>query len=403
MKDMTQPYLLEWLDSVVTLNLNPKKSDVSKLTPLQSKAIINKAMQETQIIQAQFTIQVFSLKKEKCIKVLVRNYHSALISLWDQLFEINDTELLDRQDLKEVAATLLGLMDELLSFVESRFSQFLTLDTRIPVSYLTISNKKTKQRLDKLRSSLFFDKDEKMLVDIVFNILYCFVNSKKKSKITFREMLYHKQLIKELELLKRNKSEDLTHTGLTEVLIYMNFNTKIFINFYTQNISRKINKFEQIPDKIGWLLFYFKEFNQISSHENVALHPNNQKLKKVLSDWFKQEINFLEKKQHLTALPFPPLDKNQNQVNTEKKDEKILCQLSTDQTALILRASDELKILSSKSMNQVFKTIVPFLSTPYKNDLSYNSMRSKAYVAEERDKEIAIDTLERLIKQIKKY
>jgi hypothetical protein len=82
---------------------------------------------------------------------------------------------------------------------------------------------------------------------------------------------------------------------------------------------------------------------------------------------------------------------------------KVLCKLSTDQTALILRASDELKILISKSMNHLFKTIVPFLSTPNKADLSYNAMRSKAYSAEERDKEIAIETLERMIKQIKEY
>jgi hypothetical protein len=54
-------------------------------------------------------------------------------------------------------------------------------------------------------------------------------------------------------------------------------------------------------------------------------------------------------------------------------------------------------------MNHLFKTIVPFLSTPNKVNLSYDSMRSKAYVAEERDKAIAIETLERMIKQIKEY
>ncbi|MDA6069531.1 hypothetical protein NJT12_07865 [Flavobacterium sp. AC] len=54
-------------------------------------------------------------------------------------------------------------------------------------------------------------------------------------------------------------------------------------------------------------------------------------------------------------------------------------------------------------MNQVFKTIVPFLSTPFKKNLSFDSMRSKAYIAEERDKEIAVETLQRIIKQIREY
>lgn len=48
---MNQTYLLEWLDSVVTLNLNPKKSAISNLTSFESQAIINKAVQQTQFIQ----------------------------------------------------------------------------------------------------------------------------------------------------------------------------------------------------------------------------------------------------------------------------------------------------------------------------------------------------------------
>jgi hypothetical protein len=87
----------------------------------------------------------------------------------------------------------------------------------------------------------------------------------------------------------------------------------------------------------------------------------------------------------------------------EKPKHKVLCKLSTDQTGLILRAADESRILVSKSMNEVFKTIVPHLSTPYKEDLSYDGMRSKSYVAEDRDKQIAIETLERIIKKIKQY
>ncbi len=80
-----------------------------------------------------------------------------------------------------------------------------------------------------------------------------------------------------------------------------------------------------------------------------------------------------------------------------------MCTLSTDQTGLILRAADELRILTAKSMSEVFKTIVPHLSTRYKKDLSYDGMRSKSYAAEESDKKIAIKTLQRIIKKIEEY
>jgi hypothetical protein len=81
----------------------------------------------------------------------------------------------------------------------------------------------------------------------------------------------------------------------------------------------------------------------------------------------------------------------------------VLCALSTDQTALILRAAAELGILKARSLNEMFKTIVPHLSTPFKENLSYDSMRSKSYVAEERDKEKAIEALEKIIDWINEY
>lgn len=226
---MTQTYLLEWMDLTVTSTLNPSKTDLTMITPIQSKAIIKKATEQTFLIQSQFTVQVFSLTKEKQIKILVGNYYSSLLFLLNKITEINSSDDERREHLKEVTITLISCLDELITFVESRFANYL------------------------------------------------------------------------------NKS------------------------FPT--IEKKINESSAIDSSSG----------------------------------------------------------------------KVLCKLSTDQTALILRASDELKILISKSMNHLFKTIVPFLSTPNKVDLSYNAMRSKAYIFEERDKRIAIETLERMIKQIKEY
>ncbi|MCH5684017.1 hypothetical protein LWM68_06895 [Niabella sp. W65] len=53
----------------------------------------------------------------------------------------------------------------------------------------------------------------------------------------------------------------------------------------------------------------------------------------------------------------------------------------------------------ARSLNSVFKNIVPYLSTQYQEDISYDSMRSKSYAAESRDKEIVIETLKQIIKR----
>lgn len=93
----------------------------------------------------------------------------------------------------------------------------------------------------------------------------------------------------------------------------------------------------------------------------------------------------------------------QKGVKSQKEKQKVRCILSSDQMGLILRAADDIRILEAKSMSEVFRTIVPHLATPYRENLSYDGMRSKAYVAEERDKQIAIETLEGIIKKIRGY
>jgi hypothetical protein len=82
---------------------------------------------------------------------------------------------------------------------------------------------------------------------------------------------------------------------------------------------------------------------------------------------------------------------------------KIICELSVDQMGIILKAADDVKLLVSRSLSMVFKSIVPFLSTINKSDLSWDSMRSNSYHPEERDKEAAIAALEKLIRKIREY
>ena len=82
---------------------------------------------------------------------------------------------------------------------------------------------------------------------------------------------------------------------------------------------------------------------------------------------------------------------------------RLVCELSVDQMGIILKAADDVKLVVSPSLSMVFKSIVPFLSTANKDVLSWDSMRSNSYHPEERDKEIAIAALEKLIVKIREY
>ncbi|GEM_PF-1769998 len=82
---------------------------------------------------------------------------------------------------------------------------------------------------------------------------------------------------------------------------------------------------------------------------------------------------------------------------------KIHSKLSVDQLALILRAAYDQGVIVTKSLNQLFRTLVPYLSTDERRELSYSSMRSKSYSAEIKDKESTIAVLSELAETIKNY
>lgn len=88
---------------------------------------------------------------------------------------------------------------------------------------------------------------------------------------------------------------------------------------------------------------------------------------------------------------------------SRKFSEKIKCNLTGDQAALVLRAADDSKFLVARSMRSVFRAIVPYLSTTQRKNLSYDSLRLKAYIISDKDKEIAIKRLKLMIKKIESY
>jgi len=90
--------------------------------------------------------------------------------------------------------------------------------------------------------------------------------------------------------------------------------------------------------------------------------------------------------------------------NAEKDPSfKVLCQLSVDQIAIILKAADDVKLVVARSFSLVLRSIVPFLSSQRLSNFSWKSARSSTYKMEGSDRDTVIQALEVLITRIKEY
>ncbi|HNP24870.1 MAG TPA: hypothetical protein PKL37_22530 [Panacibacter sp.] len=393
-------YVLEWLDTLISVTLNPVKSEIEPILAEDINKLHNLIIQEKDKVQAAIKSTVFNLNDEAAIKCAIKNYHSSLVSLLDQALE-NKVQVADNSISKQILDNFISCVEELLFLIERRFTSYLGVDERVPTTYLALLKKELLKRLSRAVKKNREQQHFLPVFDIIVREAEVLLNlPSDKHTHTFREMFYMKELCLELELLEFDDDIVLL-TTLDEVLIRMNFNSKAYIYNLTQRIASHINVVEQPSERMERLLFDLKLFKQLHLKPGVVFLSQDAGLHKQVDNWFSQEIFYLEKRIHYAIVPLKEKEQKPAQKNKEK--EKLLSILSVDQMALILRAADELKIVMARSLNSVFKNIVPYLSTPYQENISYDSMRSKSYSAETRDKEIVVETLQQMIKKINEY
>jgi len=396
---MGEGYILEWLDTLISVTLNPVKTDVTLLQPEDIAMHLNSIDDEKNKLMTSIKNLVFRIDDESKIKTTVELYYSSLIVLFDQAMK-NQIQNSKYPHLKEISEDVIDFTNEILSLIEDRFGNYLDNRKRLPNAYIEPVRKELLTRINVIEQQLNNYPACKPAAGIIIQELKNFLNCPSNEySFTFQEVDYIKELCFEMERIEHSENRRI-FSRLDELLIYMNFNSRRYLDNFTQRLTSEINSYEIREDKIERLLFFFKSFKQLPKKENVIFNPQQLDLKKSLSNWFQEEITYLEKKSDFST---GPTNLKSHSVQVEKPKQKVTCTLSTDQTGLIIRAADELRILLAKSMSEVFKTIVPHLSTQYKKNLSYDGMRSKSYVAEERDKQIAIQTLQRIIKKIEGY
>lgn len=399
---MIKVYPLEWLDSLILQTFSPKNTIVNAMSEIDLSLISENISKESHKIQIQIKNEVFSLRKKRQIRLLVRKYHSTLIFLLDNVIENRKNEVFKAPSLANSIDAIINSLDELLSFVETRFSNYLSLDERIPITYLLVSRKELELKLDKLRRKKISNEIHRNAMEVVLSVLTESVKSDTSHKITYRQIIYQKELLKSIEELNDTENNSSIFSLFDVLIIALNFNSLLYVNCLISRIVSDLESQATAVDRRNKLLWHFKEFSQLYSNEKIMFEPSQQNIKNILNNWFSHEIIYLEKGMEFTQRANTDIAIREND-RVVANENKVECILSTDQMGLILRATDESRVLKAKSMSQIFKTIVPHLSTPYKKDLSYQSVRSKSYNAEERDKEIAIQTLEKIIRKIKTY
>lgn len=396
-------YPLEWLDLLITFTLDPAKNDLDLITREQAQAICDRMPAEEARLLMAIKKQMFAVAEESSTRLITRRYHSALIILLDCCLANSAGNTAANPLLQMVFGSLISCIDSILSYLESHYYRYMPADLRVPATYLSVTRRELREKIGRLKAEAAASGVLQPLKDIVFKNLLRFADaSQLRHEITFRTVLYNKELVRRLGEIDWQSDEDGLFSQINKVLWYMNFNSRSYMDFLIGYIRKKAKEAGSLKEEVKILYFYSKATKQMHQSRGAILNPDYHGLGYVLQKWLASEIAYKEEKIRLEVLAPEPVAKKA--VNEKINNElKVLCDLSSDQIGLIIRAADELRVLVARSMTAVFRAIVPHLSSPHKDTLSYDGMRSKSYVAEEKDKQKAIETLERMIKKIRDY
>lgn len=167
------------------------------------------------------------------------------------------------------------------------------------------------------------------------------------------------------------------------------------LNARTFSLSRQESApvVEAFQQNVEWLCLRAKE--------NLATLTD-----KGAVEMIRKLIRYLEQLQDRIKHRYPyvqkqPATKDRNA--KENADMKVMVNISVDQLAIILKAADDTRVLSSRSLSMVFRRIIPYVSTGKTANVSWKSARSSTYKMEENDKRAAISALTKLIDTIRLY
>ncbi len=382
-------HALERLVHLIDVDINPLKNKQSIPTQLQIDIWHKQAQTEKEYIIRHLRRKSLKMTDEKALELFVQQYQSEIILLLDKVFIIkkqfpgsNHTVLFD---------AILSSLDELLNHIELRYNRFFNQDQKLPDSSLIVIQQEISKELKAITKFLAKSMDLQ-LAGIILKPIKAFVKTKNGS-ISYRQMIYIKNLVKEISLLPLQES--ISIDSIIESLIYVNFNSASFIKYTIDKIINDLNSAAS-SEKRELLSIQLKKINQLILKPGVALHQNKPSTKERIQSWLSEELNYMEAHQTLFIRPSP------SHV-AEPEESSLHTSLSVQQLAIWIRTARDVGMITNQNQSALLKTVARIFKTPHSESISHESLRSKYYIPENGAKQAVKNLLMDMYKKVQTY
>ncbi len=285
-------YALERWDRLISITLHPDNLPNFSTNPETIKLLLDQSETERDKVRKQMIKQAFSVSKEKAMEVFVQHNQSVLIRLLDKVHHYKQIPDLNSSVIR-MYETIGQHLEFILDFIEHYFSKYFNLDERVPASYLNLSKEELCHQLPACKKALEQNAGaDKKLVSIICNHIKEFCADGYLA-YTYRDLIYHKELVNQINTLGTNGKVDYIYSALKEVLIYLNFNSPLFIDYFLSQIHEELNGLSGNAAKIERLALHQKKIGQMQLKPGFVLHSEFPSVRETLLEVIQKEIEYL--------------------------------------------------------------------------------------------------------------
>jgi hypothetical protein len=348
------------------------------------RAIKNKV----EVFKRSLTDEIESMRENQLLIRAVRQSQREITRLLDKAESIAMNK-----NRSHVAASIPSL-ENILMFIERKFSTYFDHDYQAPSAYIRILKEKLKDDIPVFENFFRTRNANPLLSALILRPLKYVYDSRPGDALSYRKLRFANELRNELARLHNPKYESQRIDDcLKQLTFYLNYNSGRVIQHFERQIQLMLEQIETRSEKIEKLSLLQKTINQAHTRVDIKYDPFTDSITSQLSVYIAEEMHYLDRVSQLTSHTEPIGAK-------EFSDFKLKFQMSVPQLAYLTKLFVDQKILLNSNVSQVLNFLSRFAITKHAETVSYSSIRAKFYNVESGTKKAVKNLLTDIIRQI---
>jgi hypothetical protein len=308
--------------------------------------------------------EVFTFEDERHLERYIQYHQQGIIRMLDTNFPVPGVSqsTIASQDL-----------EELLTFIERHFNKYFDQDAKAPDAYLNAVRKTTRINTKRIFKELSEQNADQRLIEVVLQALSKINDRTPKVHVTYRKVIYAKEVQKELiQLVELKTRQNPINNELIKLIYYLNYNSTKSLVYHAHLVNQIVTTSDTSVEKIEKLSLLLKQINQAQVKPGIAYNPHAASIKDQANSYITEEIEYLERVAVLNSDVVEAKD-------VRSSSYKLKMELSVSQLSYLIKIFVTSSIIQNTSVNELLRFLSKIIVTKKSEGVSYDSLRAKYY------------------------